>query len=92
MCCCCFSHCSSCCCRWACRFGLAFGESVNGSYGIFGDPTKYGLLHNVGAVPNDDLAATIPLSLFAVFQGAFAIITPALLIGSVADRWGGASV
>jgi Amt family ammonium transporter len=69
-----------------CRFGLAFGESVNGSYGIFGNPSKYGLLHNVGAVPDAALAATIPLSLFAVFQGAFAIITPALLIGSVADR------
>jgi hypothetical protein len=68
------------------RFGLAFGESVNGSYGIFGNPSKYGLLHNVGAEPNADLAGTIPLSLFAVFQGAFAIITPALLIGSVADR------
>jgi Amt family ammonium transporter len=71
----------------ACRFGLAFGESVNGTYGIFGNPTKYGLLHNVGAAPDAALAATIPLSLFMVFQGAFAIITPALLIGSVADRW-----
>lgn len=69
-----------------CRFGLAFGESVNGEYGIFGNPTKYGLLHNVGAEPNADLAATIPLSLFCVFQMAFAIITPSLLIGSVADR------
>jgi Amt family ammonium transporter len=67
-------------------FGLAFGESVNGSYGIFGNPSKYGLLHNVGAAPDAALAANIPLSLFALFQGAFAIITPALLIGSVADR------
>ncbi|WIA23173.1 hypothetical protein OEZ86_010065 [Tetradesmus obliquus] len=67
-------------------FGLAFGDSVNGSYGIFGSPVKYGLLHNVGAVPEPAFAGTIPLSLFAVFQGAFAIITPALLIGSVADR------
>uniref|UniRef100_A0A383V2C3 Ammonium transporter n=1 Tax=Tetradesmus obliquus TaxID=3088 RepID=A0A383V2C3_TETOB len=67
-------------------FGLAFGDSVNGSYGIFGSPVKYGLLHNVGAVPEPAFAGTIPLSLFAVFQCAFAIITPALLIGSVADR------
>ena len=43
-------------------------------------------MYNVGAAPNADLAATIPLSLFFLFQLAFAVITPALLIGSVADR------
>jgi Amt family ammonium transporter len=32
------------------------------------------------------LAPTIPLSLYFVFQMLFAVATPALIIGSVADR------
>jgi Amt family ammonium transporter len=40
----------------------------------------------VGAAPNPNLAATIPLTVYAAFQLMFAIITPALIIGSVADR------
>jgi hypothetical protein len=69
------------------RFGLAFGESVPGSAGLFGNPADLGgLMYKVGAAPLASLAATIPLSLFFVFQLVFAVVTPALIIGSVADR------
>lgn len=49
----------------------------------------YGLMYNVGANPDPDLAPTIPVSLYFLFQLVFAICTPALIIGSVADRWVG---
>lgn len=41
---------------------------------------------NVGPLPNTDYAATIPHSAFAMFQLMFAIITPALITGSFAER------
>jgi Amt family ammonium transporter len=44
------------------------------------------LLKGVGAEPNADYAATIPQSAFAIFQMMFAIITPAVLLGSIAER------
>eukprot|EP00775_Hariotina_reticulata_P009992 gene9992-10147_t len=66
-------------------FALAFGDSV-GSVGIFGSPVQYGLMYNVGAAPNAALAGTIPLTVFFMFQLVFAVITPSLMIGSIADR------
>lgn len=45
-------------------------------------------MYKVGAAPLASLAATIPLSLFFVFQMVFAVVTPAIIIGSVADRCG----
>ena len=38
------------------------------------------------AATDKDLAPTIPLALFALFQLKFAIITPALITGSFAER------
>ncbi len=43
-------------------------------------------LAGVGAAANPDYAATIPQSAFMVFQMMFAIITPALIFGAVAER------
>lgn len=68
-------------------FGLAFGPSPPGSAGIIGNPAGLGgLMFGVGAAPNADLAATIPLSVYWCFQLVFAVLTPSLLIGSIADR------
>lgn len=70
------------------RFGLAFGESPPNSAGLLGDPSNFGgLMFGVGAAPTSDLAGTIPTTVFFVFQMMFAVITPALIIGSIADRW-----
>ncbi len=70
-----------------CRFGLAFGPTPAGSNGVVGDPSQLGgLMFGVGAAPLTDLAATIPMTVFFVFQLMFAVITPALIIGSIADR------
>ena len=40
----------------------------------------------VGLEPNPDYAATIPHSTFAIFQAMFAVITPAVIIGSLVER------
>jgi Amt family ammonium transporter len=43
-------------------------------------------LHNVGLEPNPTYSATIPLQAHAMFQGMFAIITPALISGAIVER------
>lgn len=64
-------------------FSLTFGDDIGG---IIENPLTYFMFHNVGSAPNPNLAATIPLALFAMFQLKFAIITPALITGSFAER------
>jgi len=46
----------------------------------------WSFFNGVGGTPNADYAATIPHSLFALYQGMFAIITPALIAGAFAER------
>ena len=48
--------------------------------------TGYTLLHGVTSAPDPDYAATIPQQTFMVYQLMFAIITPALITGSIAER------
>jgi Amt family ammonium transporter len=43
-------------------------------------------LNGVGGAPYPDYAATIPHQAFMIFQGMFAVITPALIIGAFAER------
>ncbi len=64
-------------------FSLAFGNSI---YGFIGNPFTYFMFNGVGSSPNPNFAATIPFLLFALFQLKFAIITPALITGSFAER------
>ena len=63
-------------------YSLAFGPDF---HGIIGNLSWAGL-HGVGAAPNTNYAATIPHTVFMVFQMMFAVITPALIIGSYAER------
>ncbi|TAK33544.1 MAG: ammonium transporter [Chloroflexota bacterium] len=63
-------------------YSLAFGPDVRG---LIGDLSWLGL-NGVGLEPNADYAGTIPHQAFMVFQGMFAIITPALITGAFAER------
>jgi Amt family ammonium transporter len=65
-------------------FSLAFGDDVGG-YGIIGNPATFLFFHGVGE-NTSKLATTIPLLVFSMFQLKFAIITPALITGSFAER------
>ena len=46
----------------------------------------YSFLRGVGPAPNPDYAPTIPQQTFMVYQLMFAIITPGLITGSIAER------
>lgn len=63
-------------------YSLVFGRDING---LIGDLSYFGL-RGVGFAPNADYAATIPHLVFMAFQGMFAIITPALIIGAFVER------
>jgi Amt family ammonium transporter len=65
------------------QFSLCFGKSVNG---VIGDPSTFLFFRNVMEGEPWSLASTIPLPLFAFFQLMFAIITPGLVVGAVAER------
>lgn len=71
--------------QWAViGYSLAFGPDAGGA-GIIGGLDFLGL-RNVGYAPNADYAATIPQLTFMIFQAMFAIVTPALIIGSFVER------
>ncbi|KJS46508.1 ammonium transporter [Desulfosporosinus sp. BICA1-9] len=63
-------------------YTLAFGTDY---HGLIGGLDWLGL-NGVGMEPNPDYAATIPALSFMAFQMMFAIITPALISGSIAER------
>lgn len=63
-------------------YSLAFGPDVKG---LIGDLSWAGL-RGVGLEPFADYAATVPHQAFMIFQGMFAIITPALILGAFAER------
>jgi ammonium transporter, Amt family len=64
-------------------FSLAFGKSIGG---FIGDPSTFLFFKDVTSGAPWSLAPTIPLALFALFQMMFAIITPGLVVGAVAER------
>ncbi|WP_435006338.1 ammonium transporter [Tundrisphaera lichenicola] len=64
-------------------FSLAFGED---HWGLIGNPFSYLLFKGVGLGSDPVLSPTVPLMIFAMFQLKFAIITPALITGSFAER------
>ena len=64
-------------------YSLCFGDSIGG---IIGDPRTHFFFRNMNNGAPWALAPTIPLTLFALFQLMFAIITPGLVVGAVAER------
>jgi Amt family ammonium transporter len=66
---------------WAvCGYSLAFGKSILG--GVIGWNSDYFFLNGI----DDVIKNGIPEYVLAMFQGKFAIITPALISGALAER------
>jgi ammonium transporter, Amt family len=63
-------------------YSLAFGPDVGHVIGGLQNV----LFHGVGVIPNPTYSSTIPSMAFGIFQLMFAIITPALMIGGLAER------
>ena len=64
-------------------YGLAFGDSGNSFFGSIGFSNLGSL---VNSFPNNGGEYPIPELAFSAFQLMFAIITPALISGAIADR------
>lgn len=65
-------------------YSLAFGSGANSAF--FGEFSLGGLERSVNQLTNNGGVYPIPLLAFAAFQLMFAIITPALISGAIADR------
>jgi Amt family ammonium transporter len=64
-------------------YSLCFGQSIGG---FIGSPSTNWFFKDVASGAPWSLAPTIPLTLFSLFQLMFAIITPGLVVGAVAER------
>lgn len=64
-------------------YSLCFGEDI---HGVIGNPMTHLFYKGVASGPVWGPAPTIPKSLFSMFQLMFAIITPGLVVGAIAER------
>ena len=66
---------------WAIGYSLAFASGSP----FFGGP-KFAFLSGVTSAPNTDYAYWVSQNVFSMYQLMFAIITPALIVGAIAER------
>ncbi|RYG42476.1 ammonium transporter, partial [bacterium] len=65
-------------------YSIAFGKTDNG---FFGNPMEFFMGKGISTSESYPyMAMTIPNALFCLFQMKFAIITPALISGAIAER------
>ena len=68
---------------WAFGYSLIFGKNFNSS---FLGGSEYFFLKGVDSAPNTDYAYWVSQNVFSMYQLMFAIITPALIVGAIAER------
>jgi Amt family ammonium transporter len=66
---------------WLCGYSLTFAKGTP----VFGG-LGFALLHGVTSLPNGDYAPWVSHNVYAMYQLMFAIITPALIVGAIAER------
>jgi Amt family ammonium transporter len=66
---------------WLCGYSLVF-HSGNAFLGGLG----FAFLNNVTSLPNTDYSYWVSHNVFSMYQLMFAIITPALILGAIAER------
>ncbi len=72
---------------WAFGYSLVFGRSFSDSFvGQFLGGSEYFFFRGVTSAPNTDYAYWVSQNVFAMYQLMFAIITPALIVGAIAER------
>jgi Amt family ammonium transporter len=72
-------------------YGMIFGGTGAAAKedviaGIVGSPKIDWMMNNVTSAPNSNYSYWVSENVYAMFQLMFAIITPALIIGSIAER------
>ena len=68
---------------WAFGYSLVFGKSFASP---FLGGTEFLFFKGVTSAPNTDYAYWLSQNVFSMFQMTFAIITPALIVGAIAER------
>ena len=68
---------------WAVGYSLVFGKSFTSP---FLGGTEFLFFKGVTSAPNTDYAYWLSQNVFSMFQMTFAIITPALIVGAIAER------
>ncbi|HLP06669.1 MAG TPA: ammonium transporter [Opitutaceae bacterium] len=74
---------------WAFGYSFVFGKSFSEGGSILGQflgGTEFLFMKGVGSAPNTDYAYWISHNVFSMYQMMFAIITPALIVGAIAER------
>src|SRR6266480_1346744 len=69
---------------WICGYSLVFAKG-NSFMGLWGGFDKM-FLKGVTSAPNGDYSYWVSENVYAMYQLMFAIITPALIIGAIAER------
>ncbi|MBI3192038.1 MAG: ammonium transporter, partial [Pedosphaera parvula] len=67
---------------WICGYTIVFGEGGKPLWGSM----KHMFLKGVGAAPDTNYCYWVSESVFCMYQLMFAIITPALIVGAIAER------
>jgi ammonium transporter, Amt family len=67
---------------WLCGYSMAF---ASGSPWM-GSLSKFAFLKGVDSAPNTDYSYWVSHNVFSMYQLMFAIITPALIVGAIAER------
>jgi len=68
---------------WSFGYSLVFGKNYDSAF--FGG-SEFFFLRNVTSAPNVDYGFWVSHNVFAMYQMMFAIITPALIVGAIAER------
>ncbi|PTX94592.1 ammonium transporter [Opitutus sp. ER46] len=68
---------------WAFGYSLIFGKNFNSP---FLGGSEFFFLRGVDSAPNTDYSYWVSQNVFSMYQLMFAIITPALIVGAIAER------
>jgi Amt family ammonium transporter len=71
---------------YLCGFSMAFGPGTGAHGPFWGDLGTYAFFKDVTGASGGVSTPWVSLDVFSIFQLTFAIITPALIIGSIAER------
>src|SRR3569832_2004786 len=70
---------------WAFGYSFVFADG-DGVGSVIGDFKKFAFLKGVDSAPNTSYSTWVSHNIFCMYQMMFAIITPALIIGAIAER------
>src|SRR5262245_38449682 len=68
---------------WAFGYSFVFGDEAGAVMGNF---KKFAFLKGVDSAPNTNYSYWVSHNVFSMYQMMFAIITPALIVGAIAER------